>query len=134
MTNKELIDILHNIPQEVFQSKNHKKLSLVFHRESPRLTLYAFKDHAVIEITLYDSMTYSIWNNKGFTDIRNQVESYLDILGFTEWTSQTLYTSAARYTPKIGVAISSTMTDTEIMKLMRHEIANQMFDSLQKKE
>lgn len=84
MTNKELIDILHNIPQEILQSKNHEKLRLVFHCREPRLKLFTSNDFEVLELTLYESMKYTIWNARSFEDITNQVESYLDILGFTK--------------------------------------------------
>lgn len=133
MTNKELIEILHNIPKEVFQSKNHEKLRLVFHCKEPRLKLFTSNDYEVLELTLYESMQYTIWTPRSFEDIKNQVKSYLDILGFTEM-QQTMYSASARYTPELGVTINSTMTDTEMIKLLRHEIANQMFDSLQKKQ
>ena len=132
MTNKELIDILHNIPQEIFQSKNHEKLRLVFHCREPRLKLFAPNDYEVLELTLYESMQYTIWTPRSFEDIRNQVESYLDILGFIKKPSD-LY-SSARYTPELGVAINSTMADAEIMKLMQLEIKNQIFNALQDKK
>lgn len=133
MTNKELIEILRNIPQEVFQNKNHDELRLIFHCEEPVLKLFTLGSFEVLTLTLYESMQYKIWNIGSFKDIADQIESYLNILGFTE-NPPTLYTSSARYTPKIGVAINSTMADTEIMKLMQYEIENQILDSLQEKE
>lgn len=84
MTNKELIEILHNIPQEVFQNKNHEKLHLVFHDKEPKLKLIAFNDYEVLELILYNSMLYEIWNIRPLKDIKSQIESYLNILGFTE--------------------------------------------------
>lgn len=130
MTNKELIDILHNIPQEVFQSKNHKDLNPVVYNN--RLCVYTSKGYSVIEITLHTTMHYGIWYESNYyKDIVDQLKSYLGILGFTK-KPPNLY-SSARYTPEIG-AVNSMMTDTEMIKLMQHEIANQMFDSLQNKE
>lgn len=84
MTNKELIEILHNIPQEVFQSKNHEKLHLVFHDKEPKLKLIAFSNYEVLELTLFESIEYDIWNIRPLKDIKSQIESYLNILGFTE--------------------------------------------------
>ena len=121
MTNKELIDILHNIPQEVFQSKNHEKLHVVFHDKEPKLKLIIFSNYEVLELTLYYSMEYDIWSMRSFKDIENQIESYLNILGFTA-LPQTMYSATSCYTPKLAVAINSTMTNTEIMKLMQLEL------------
>lgn len=132
MTNKELIEILRNIPQEVFQNKNHDELRLIFHCEEPVLKLFTLGSFEVLTLTLYESMQYKIWNIGSFKDIANQIESYLSILGFIK-KPPNLY-SSARYTSKVGVAINSTITDTEIMKLMQYEIENQMLDSLQDKE
>ena len=124
MTNKELIEILHNIPQEVFQSKNHEKLYVIINSEVPRLNLYTSKKFTAIEFTLFKTMQYRIWHDLTYEDITNQIESYLNILGFTK--AQPSYTSNAiyppRYTPNIGVAINNTMTDTEIMKLIQYEL------------
>lgn len=122
MTNEELIEILHNIPQEIFQSKNHEKLRLVFHCREPRLKLFTSNDYEVLELTLYESMQYTIWTARSFEDIRNQIESYISILGFTE-KPQNLY-SSARYTPELGVAVNSMMADTEILKLIQHELGS----------
>lgn len=122
MTNEELIEILHNIPQEVFQSKNHEKLRLVFHCREPRLKLFTSNDYEVLELTLYESMQYTIWTARSFEDIRNQIESYISILGFTEKPAN-LY-SSARYTPELGVAVNSMMADTEILKLIQHELGS----------
>lgn len=107
MTNKELIEILHNIPKEIFQNKNHDELRLIFHCEEPVLKLFTLGSFEVLTLTLYESMQYEIWSIGSFKDIANQVESYLDILGFTKIT-QTMH-STSRYTPKLGVAIKSTM-------------------------
>lgn len=122
MTNEELIEILHNIPQEIFQNKNHEKLRLVFHCREPRLKLFTSNDYEVLELTLYESMQYTIWTARSFEDIRNQIESYISILGFTE-KPQNLY-SSARYTPELGVAVNSMMADTEILKLIQHELGS----------
>lgn len=92
MTNKELIEILHNIPQEVFQSKNHEKLHLVFHDKEPKLKLIAFSNYEVLELTLFESMEYDIWNIRPLKDIKSQIESYLNILGFIE-LPQSMYFS-----------------------------------------
>ena len=92
MTNKELIEILHNIPQEVFQSKNHEKLNVVFHDKEPKLKLIAFSNYEVLELTLFESMEYDIWNIRPLKDIKSQIESYLNILGFTE-LPQSMYFS-----------------------------------------
>ena len=121
MTNKELIDILHNIPQKIFQNKNHDELNVVFHCEEPSLKLFTLGSFEVLTLTLYESMQYEIWSIGSFEDIKNQVESYLNILGFTEMF-QTSYIHSSRYTPNIAVAINSTMTNTEIMKLMQLEL------------
>lgn len=123
MTTKELMEILHNIPQEIFQSKNHEKLRLVFHCREPKLKLFTPNDYTILELTLYDSMQYEIWSPRSLKDVRNQIKSYLEILGFTE-KPPTVYSASAsaRYTPKIAVAINSTMTDTEIMKLIQFEL------------
>lgn len=121
MTKKELIEILHNIPKEVFQSKNHEKISLVFHCTEPQLKLFAANSYAVLSLTLYTSMKYEIWSPRAWGDIKNQVESYLNILGFTELYSNS-YMHSARYTPELGVAVNSMMADTEIMKLMQLEL------------
>ena len=119
MTNKELINILHNIPQEVFQSKNHKDLNPVVYNN--RLCVYTSKGYSVIEITLHTTMYYGIWYESNYyKDIVDQLKSYLGILGFTK-KPQNLY-SSARYTPELAVAINSTMTNTEIMKLMQLEL------------
>lgn len=107
MTNKELIEILHNIPKKIFQNKNHDELRLIFHCEEPVLKLFTLGSFEVLTLTLYESMQYEIWSIGSFKDIANQVESYLDILGFTKIT-QTMH-STSRYTPKLGVAIKSTM-------------------------
>lgn len=123
MTNKELIDILHNIPQEIFQSKNHEKLLLAFHNKEPKLKLITFSDYEVLQLTLYKSMQYTIWTARSFEDIKNQVESYLDILGFTEM-QQTMH-SSSRYTTNLALAINSTTADAEIMKLMQLESQKQ---------
>lgn len=131
MTDKELNEILHNIPQEIFKN-NNEKFHSVIHSIIPRLGLVTSKGVTELEVTLYKTMQYRIWYHTTYKDIANQIKSYLEILGFTE-KPQTMYSASARYTPEIAVAINSTMADTEIMKLMRHEIANQMFDSLQKK-
>lgn len=133
MTDKELIDILHNIPKEIFQNKNHDELRLIFHCEEPILKLFTLGSFEVLTLTLYESIQYEIWNIGSFKDIANQIESYLNILGFTE-KPPTLYSSSARYTPKLGVAINSTMADAEIMKLFQHEIKNQILNTLQDKE
>lgn len=119
MTNKELIDILHNIPQEVFQNKNHDELRLIFHCEEPILKLFTLGSFEVLTLTLYESMQYKIWSIGSFKDIANQVESYLNILGFTE-KPPTLY-SASR-SPNLGVAITSTMTDSEIINLIQSKL------------
>ena len=122
MTNKELIEILHNIPQEVFQSKNHEKLPVIFHDKEPKLKLITFSSYEVLELTLYYSMEYDIWSIRSFKDIENQIESYLNILGFTA-LPQTMYSATtSRYTPKLAVDINNIMTDTEIMKLMQLEL------------
>ena len=122
MTNKELIDILHNIPQEVFQSKNHKDLNSVVYNN--RLCVYTSKGYSVIEITLHTTMYYGIWYESNYyKDIVDQLKSYLGILGFTK-KPQNLY-SSARYAPDIGVAINNTMTDTEIMNLIQLELGLQ---------
>lgn len=92
MTNKELIEILHNIPQEVFQSKNHEKLNVVFHDKEPKLKLIAFSNYEVLELTLFESMEYDIWNIRPLKDIKSQIESYLNILGFIE-LPQSMYFS-----------------------------------------
>lgn len=84
MSKSELIEILHNIPQEVLQSKNHEKLRLVINHEEPSLKLIAFSAYEVLTLTLYDSIHYSIWSTRSFKDIKNQVKSYLNILGFKE--------------------------------------------------
>ena len=120
MTNKELIEILHNIPEEVFQNKNHEKLHVVFYCEEPGLKLLTSNDYTVLSLNLYYPMQYEIWSPRSWKDIKNQVKSYLNILGFTELYS-TSYTTA-RYTPELGVAVNSMMTDTEIMKLMQYEL------------
>ena len=120
MTKKELIEILHNIPQEVFQSKNHEKLHPVMHSGLPRIGLFTPNSYSVLDLTLYETMQYRITYEPAFKDIANQVESYLNILGFIE-NPLNLY-SSARYTPELAVAINSTMTDTEIMKLMQLEL------------
>ena len=66
-------------------------------------------------------MYYGIWYESNYyKDIVDQLKSYLGILGFTK-KPQNLY-SSARYTPELAVAINSTMTDTEIMKLMQLEL------------
>lgn len=132
MTNKELIEILHNIPQEVFQGKNHEKLRPVMHSGLPRIGLFAPNSYSVLDLTLYETMQYRITYEPAFKDIANQVESYLSILGFAK-KPPNLY-SSARYTPELGVAINSTMADTEIMKLFQHEIKNQIFNALQDKK
>lgn len=92
MTNKELIEILHNIPQEVFQSKNHEKLNVVFNDKEPKLKLIAFSNYEVLELTLFESMEYDIWNIRPLKDIKSQIESYLNILGFIE-LPQSMYFS-----------------------------------------
>ena len=120
MTNKELIKILHNIPQEVFQSKNHEKLHPVIHSGLPRIGLFTPNSYSVLELILYETMQYKISYEPAFKDIANQVESYLSILGFTEKPPN----SSSRYTPELAVAINSIMADTEMIKLM----------TLQKKE
>lgn len=97
MTNEELIEILHNIPQEIFQSKNHEKLRLVFHCREPRLKLFTPNDYTILELTLYDSMQYEIWSAHSLKDIRNQIESYLNILGFTESQQILQYPSFRSY-------------------------------------
>ena len=132
MTDKELIEILRNIPQEVFQSKNHEKLHPVMHSGLPRIGLFASNSYSVLDLTLYKEMHYRITYEPAFKDIANQVESYLSILGFTE-KPPNLY-SSSRYTPELAVAINSTMTDAEIMKLMQFEISNQILNTLQDKE
>ena len=117
MTKKELIEILHNIPQEVFQGKNHKDLNPVVYDN--RLCVYTSKRYSVIEITLHTTMHYGIWYESNYyKDIVDQLKSYLEILGFT--TRPKNYSS--RYTPELAVAINSTMTDAEIMKLMQLEL------------
>ena len=131
MINKELIKILHNIPQEIFQSKNHEKLYPVIHSGLPRIGLFAPNSYSVLDLTLYEDMQYRITYEPAFKDIANQVKSYLSILGFIE-KPPNLY-SSTHYTPDIGVAINNTMTDTEIMKLFQQEIKNQIFNTLQKK-
>ena len=119
MTNEELINILHNIPQEVFQSKNHKDLNPVVYAN--KLCVYTSKGYSVIEITLHTTMHYGIWYESNYyKDIVDQLKSYLGILGFTKKPPD-LY-SSARYTPKLAVAINSTMTDAEIIKLMQLEL------------
>ena len=123
MTKKELIKILHNIPQEVFQNKNHEKLHPVIHSGLPRIGLFAPNSYSVLDLTLYEDMQYRITYEPAFKDIANQVESYLSILGFIE-KPPNLY-SSARYTPELGVAINSIMTDTEIMKLIQLELGLQ---------
>lgn len=120
MTNKELIDILHNIPQEIFQSKNHEKLHVVFHYEEPSLQLFTSNNYTVLSLNLYYPMQYEIWSPRSWGDIKNQVKSYLDILGFTELYSTSYIHSS--HTPKLAVNINSTMTDAEIMKLMQLEL------------
>lgn len=92
MTNKELIEILHNISQEIFQNKNYEKLNVVFHDKEPKLKLIAFNNYEVLELTLFKSMEYDIWNIRPLKDIKSQIESYLNILGFTE-LPQTMYFS-----------------------------------------
>jgi hypothetical protein len=119
MTNKELIEILHNIPQEIFQNKNHDELRLIFHCEEPKLKLFTLGSFEVLTLTLYESMQYRVMYEPAFKDIANQVESYLNILGFTE-NPPTLY-SASR-SPNLGVVISSTMTDTEIINLIQSKL------------
>ena len=123
MTKKELIKILHNIPQEVFQNKNHEKLHPVIHSGLPRIGLFTPNSYSVLDLTLYEDMQYRITYEPAFKDIANQVESYLSILGFIE-KPPNLY-SSARYTPELGVAINSIMTDTEIMKLIQLELGLQ---------
>lgn len=120
MTKKELIEILHNIPQEVFQDKNHEKLHPVMHSGLPRIGLFTPNSYSVLDLTLYETMQYRITYEPAFKDIANQVTSYLNILGFIE-NPLNLY-SSARYTPELGVAVNSMMTDTEIMKLMQYEL------------
>lgn len=120
MTNKELIDILHNIPQEIFQSKNHEKLHPVMHSGLPRIGLFTPNSYSVLDLTLYETMHYRITYEPAFKDIANQIESYLSILGFIE-KPPNLY-SSARYTPELGVAVNSMMPDTEILKLIQHEL------------
>ena len=123
MTKKELIKILHNIPQEVFQNKNHEKLHPVIHSGLPRIGLFTPNSYSVLDLTLYEDMQYRITYESAFKDIANQVKSYLSILGFIE-KPPNLY-SSARYTPELGVAINSIMTDTEIMKLIQLELGLQ---------
>ena len=123
MTKKELIKILHNIPQEVFQNKNHEKLHPVIHSGLPRIGLFTPNSYSVLDLTLYEDMQYRITYEPAFKDIANQVESYLSILGFIE-KPPNLY-SSARYTPELGIAINSIMTDTEIMKLIQLELGLQ---------
>lgn len=122
MTNKELIDILHNIPQEIFQSKNHEKLHPVIHSGLPRIGLFTPNSYSVLDLTLYENMQYRITYEPAFKDIANQVKSYLNILGFTE-KPPNLY-SSARYTPELGyVTVNSMMADTEILKLIQYELS-----------
>lgn len=83
MTAKDLIDILHNIPQEIFQSKNHEKLHPVMHSGLPRIGLFTPNSYSVLDLTLYEDMQYRITYEPAFKDIANQVKSYLNILGFT---------------------------------------------------
>ena len=120
MTNKELIKILHNIPQEVFQSKNHEELHPVMHSGLPRIGLFTPNSYSVLDLTLYETMQYRITYEPAFKDIANQVTSYLSILGFTE-KPPNLY-SSARYTPELGVTVNSMMADTEILKLIKNEL------------
>lgn len=87
MTNKELIDILHNIPEKILQSKNHEKLHIVINSGVPRLNLYTSKKFTAIEFTLFKTMQYKIWHDLTYEDIANQIESYLNILGFTKMHS-----------------------------------------------
>lgn len=132
MTNKELIEILHNIPQEIFQSKNHEKLHPVMHSGLPRIGLFTPNSYSVLDLTLYEDMQYRITYEPAYKNIVNQVESYLSILGFTE-KPPNLY-SSSRYTPELEVAINSIMPDDEIMKLMQFEISNQILNTFQDKE
>lgn len=122
MTNKELIEMLHNIPQEVFQSKNHEKLHPVMHSGLPRIGLFTPNSYSVLDLTLYENMQYRITYEPAFKDTANQVKSYLNILGFTE-KPPNLY-SSARYTPELGyVTVNSMMADTEILKLIQYELS-----------
>lgn len=121
MTNKELIEILHNIPQEVFQGKNHEKLHPVMHSGLPRIGLFTPNSYSVLDLTLYEDMQYRITYEPAFKDIANQVKSYLNILGFTEKPP----TSSSRYTTNLALAINSTMADDEIMKLIQFELQKQ---------
>lgn len=124
MTNKELIEILRNIPQEIFQSKNHEKLHPVMHSGLPRIGLFTLNSYSVLDLTLYEDMQYRITYEPAFKDIANQVKSYLNILGFTEM-QQTMYSASSRYTTNLALAINSTMADAEIMKLMQLESQKQ---------
>lgn len=118
MTIKELINILHNIPKDIFQSKNHKELHIIIHCGMPWLSAFNHKNLEILKLTLYKTMQYRICTTTKYTDIENQVKSYLNILGFTEKPPN----SSAHYTPKLRVAINSTITDTEIMKLKQLEL------------
>lgn len=83
MNNKELMDILCNIPQEVFKN-NNEKLHSVIRSEIPTLCLFTSKGFSAVELTLYQSMQYRIWYDSPYKDVTNQIESYLNILGFTK--------------------------------------------------
>lgn len=128
MDNKELTDILYNIPEELFQSKNLGKLHSTIYGEPPRLKLFTSKEFTALELILDTSMQFRMWYKPVFENVANQIKSYLEILGFTE--ESTIYASA-RYTPNLGIAINSTMADAEIAKLMQIAVTNQILNAKQ---